>query len=134
LAKLLKVIAAIVLLPILAVAGYILFLWATYIDDTIISGSKYGFTIGSSRQQIYADISAVKEDYPDLKIYISYGPRAGDNATLQPTKDNYERALISDYWELLLDGDGEFFNVIKLKVDGDTLTQIYRHRKHFELP
>jgi hypothetical protein len=134
LAKLLKIIAAIVLLPILVVAGYILFLWATYIDDTITSGSKYGFTIGTSKQQIYEDISAVKEDYPNLKFYISYGPRAGDNATLLPTKDNYERALISDHWELLLDGDGEFFNVIKLKVGGDTLTQIHRHRKYFELP
>jgi hypothetical protein len=122
------------LLPILVVAGYIFFLWATYIDDTITSGSKYGFTIGSSKQQIYEDISAVREDHPNLKIFVSYGPRAGDNATLEPTIDNYERALISDHWELLLDGDGEFFNVIRLKVDGDNLTQIYRHRKYFELP
>jgi len=34
----------------------------------------------------------------------------------------------------LLDGDGEFFNVIRLKLEDKTLTQIYRHRKYFELP
>ncbi|MGE3482269.1 MAG: hypothetical protein AB7K73_12750 [Gammaproteobacteria bacterium] len=129
-----KVITAFILLPIFVVAVYIFFLWVTYIDDTVTSGSKYGFTIGSSKQQIYEDISAAKEDYPELKIYISYGPRAGDNATLSPTKENFERALISDYWELLLDGDGEYFNVIRLRVENNALTQIYRHRKYFELP
>lgn len=120
--------------PIFIIAAYIFFLWVTYIDDTVTSGSKYGFTIGSSKQQIYKDISAVKEDYPELKIYISYGPRAGDNTTLSPTNDNFERALGSDHWELLLDGDGEFFNVVRLSLEDNTLTQIYRHRKYFELP
>jgi hypothetical protein len=134
LSKLLKIIAAIVFLPIVAIAIYILFLWATYIDDTVTSGSKYGFTIGSSKQQVYEDIFATKENYPELKIYIPYGPRAGDNATLPPTNENFERALISDHWELLLEGDGEFFNVIRLRVDNNSLTQIYRHRKYYELP
>ncbi len=130
----LKVIAAIVLLPILVIAAYVFFLWATYIDDTVTSGSKYGFTIGSSKQQMYKDLSEVKNDHKELKLYISYGPRAGDNATLPLTNDNFERALESDHWELLLDGEGEFFNVIRLKLEDKTLIQIYRHRKYFELP
>ena len=79
-------------------------------------------------------MSVVKKDHKKLKLYISYGPRAGDNSTLPLTNDNFERALKSDYWELLLDGEGEFFNVIRLKLEDKTLTQIYRHRKYFELP
>jgi hypothetical protein len=134
LSKLLKVVSAVLLLPILVTAAYIFFLWVTYIDDTVTSGSKYGFTIGSSTQQIFEDITAAKEDHPELMIYISYGPRAGDNTTLPPTNDNFEMALSSDYWELLLDGEGEYLNVIRLKLENNILTQIYRHRKYFELP
>ena len=76
----------------------------------------------------------INEDYPELKIYISYGPRAGDNMTLLLTKANFEIALRANFWELLLDGDGEFFNVIRLNIENNTLTEIYRHRKYFELP
>ena len=50
------------------------------------------------------------------------------------SKVNYEKALGSDHWELLIDGEGQFFHVIRLKFEDKTLTEIYRHRKYFELP
>ena len=117
-----------------AIAAYIFFLWATYIDDVVTSGNKYGFTIGSSKQQTYKNIVAIKESYPNLIIYIPYGPHAGDNMTLHPIKANFETARKHNHWELLLDGDGEFFNAIRLNHENNALTQIYRHRKYFELP
>lgn len=123
-----------ILMPILAIAFYALFLWASYIDNTVIEGSKYGFTIGSNMEQIYQDIQALKERHPELMFYISYGPRAGDNMTVSPTKENFNTAVSSEFWELLLDGDGEFFNIIQLKYENGVLTEIYRHRKYFELP
>ncbi|MEH6467096.1 MAG: hypothetical protein V7722_05655 [Porticoccus sp.] len=132
--KILKSLLIIILLPILATGSYVFFLWATYIDNTVTEGSKYGFTIGTSMEQTYQDILSVKEKYSKLMLYISYGPRAGDNMTVPPTKENFETALSSEFWELLLDGDGEFFNVIRLKSDNNVLTEIYRHRKYFELP
>ena len=132
--KILKIAITLALAPILAIAMYILFLWATYIDDTVVEGTKYGFTVGASIEQTYEDILSVKKKYPELMIYISYGNRAGDNMTVTPTMENFDTALKSSHWELLLDGEGEFFNVIRLNSEGNTLTEIYRHRKYFELP
>ncbi len=132
--KVLKTFLALVLLPFFAVALYVLFLWATYIDDTVTQGSKYGFTIGSTEQKTYEDILSAQDQYPELMLYISYGSRAGDNMTVEPTRDNFNTALKSNHWELLLDGKGEFFNIIRLRIDSNELTEIYRHRKYFELP
>jgi hypothetical protein len=132
--NILKSLLIIISLPILAIAFYVLFLWATYIDNTVTEGSRYGFTIGSTVEQTYQDIQSLKEKYPELMLYISYGPRAGDNMTVPPTKENFNTAISSEFWDLLLEGDGEFFNVIRLKSENGALTEIYRHRKYFELP
>ena len=106
----------------------------TYIDDTVVSGRDYGFTIGSTKQEAYKDIIDVKKQFPKLMIYIDYGPRAGDNFTLEPTNDNFIQIIKHEDWNLLLDGDGEFFNIIRLKFSKDKLNEIYRHRKYFEGP
>ena len=86
------------------------------------------------KKQTYSNIAKLLEKHPNLVIYISYGPRAGDNMTFTPSSDNYEKAQEHNHWLLLLDGDGEFFNVIKLKHENNSLHEIYRHRKYFEAP
>ena len=120
--------------PFIAALLYIGFIWATYIDDTITTGQKYGFIIGSTKLETYKNVAQLIEKHPKLQIYISYGPRAGDNLIFTPTRDNYEIVQKHNQWSLLLDGDGEFFNVIKLKHENNNLYEIYRHRKYFEAP
>ena len=132
--RLQKVVSAILIVPVLIVLTYFGFLWITYIDDTVVSGSKYGLSIGATKLQTYKDISTIQKSYPKLKIYISYGERAGDNMTLSPTMDSFKKIEKYDRWDLLLDGEGEFFNVIKLDYTNGALVGIYRHRKYFEAP
>ena len=129
-----KIILAIVLTPIILIALYISFLWITYIDDVVISGSKYGFTISATDEMTYKDIATIKNKYPNLKVFIIYGPQAGDLLTLSPTKENFKEISKHDRWDLLLDGEGEYFNIIGLYFQDGVLDQIYRHRKYFELP
>jgi len=129
-----KALILIILAPFLVFAFYIGFLWATYIDQTITEGQQYGFTIGTTKYETYTNVAQLLEEHPNLVVYISYGPRAGDNITFPPTPGNYEQAQKHNNWSLLLDGDGEFFNVIKLKHENNTLQEIYRHRKYFEAP
>ena len=129
-----KVSTVLILTPVILLALYIAFLWATYIDETILTGSKYGFSIDSTKEQTYADIAKIKQQNPQVKVYISYGQLAGDYLILSPSKENYKEISKYDRWELLLDGEGEFFNTIGLYFQGSALTEIYRHRKYFEAP
>ena len=129
-----KIILGIALTPFLLVIFYAGFCWITYISDPVLTGSKYGFTIGSTKEQTYGSIGKVKNQHPKLVIYITYGERAGDKMTLQPTNENFTQVKKYGHWELLLDGEGEFSNNIRLIFEDKKLVKIYRHRKYFELP
>lgn len=120
--------------PFMVTALYVGFLWVTYIDHTVTSGQKYGFTIGTNKDQTYKAVAKATDKHPKLFMYITYGPLAGDHMAFLPTPENYNKAQNHNYWSLLLDGNGEFFNVIKLKFENEKLSEIYRHRKYFEAP
>ena len=128
-----KTLAVAVLAPVIAVAGYIGYLWVTYLDETITSGVAYGFTVGASKQETLGSASRLR-DYPHAVVYVSYGPRAGDNFTIPPSRARIEHLEVHDQWDVLLDGNGKFFNSIRLTFKDGKLAEIYRHRKHFELP
>ncbi len=122
------------LTPFILAGSYVIYLWATYIDDSVTLGHKYGFSIGSSDEETYMDILGLTDQYPNAVFYISYGPRAGDNDTVRISPESFKRALSSEHWQILLDGEGEFHNIIRLNIENSALTRIYRHRKYFELP
>ena len=129
-----KVVFYVIGLIVLLIAGYIAYLAATYIDESVTVGSAYGFEIGSAKKQSFDDIKKLLTLYPHLVIYYSYGSKAGDYELVLPTDNEYSKIEQQDRWTLLLDGDNEFFNVIKLSFRENKLIEIYRHRKYFELP
>ena len=118
----------------LFIAGYIGYQALTYIDETVVEGEAHGFDIGEPKHQTFNDVKARLNEHPNLVIYISYGPRAGDHMTLEPVDRSYSKASQYDSWWLLLDGEGKFFNVIRLRFDNNLLVEIHRHRQAFELP
>lgn len=119
---------------VLLIVGYIAYLAATYIDESVTDGSAYGFEIGISKKQSFQNVRKLLDKYPNLVIYYSYGNKAGDNETVQPIETEYTKIEVQDRWTLLLDGEDEFFNVIVLSFEENKLIKIYRHRKYFELP
>lgn len=119
---------------VLVTSVYIGYLWATYIDDSITSGSKYGFNIGASKLETFTGFSQLATEHPKLQIYISYGDRAGDFISLPAETTVFEQVSSYDNWDLQLDGQYEFHNIIRLRFESDSLYEIYRHRKYFELP
>lgn len=129
-----KLLLTAVLAPVLVVGGYIAYLAATYIDETVVSGSADGFTVGSSKKLALEQASAHREIHPNAVIYIGFGPRAGDRFTVAPTTDAIDRLASHDQWSLQLDGPTEFFNTIRLTFHDGRLIEIHRHRKYFELP
>lgn len=128
-----KLLVTAVALPLLAVASYVAYLAATYIDETVTSGSAYGFEIGTTKQDALSS-SVRLSGYPNAVIYVSYGPRAGDNFSIAPSAAQLDELESHHEWEVLLDDDGNFFNTIRLTFGDGRLVEIHRHRKHFELP
>lgn len=127
------ILALAVLVPILAVAGYAGYLWATYLDETVVSGTAYGFTIGASKQEALAAARRL-DDHARAVVYVSYGPRAGEHFSIAPSQARIEQLQGQDQWEVLLDGTGKFFNSIRLTFREGRLIEIHRHRKHFDGP
>ena len=128
------ILKTILLIPAALISIYIIFLWATYIDNTIVSGSKYGFTIGDDKREVYEGIRKQGKSYPNLYFYIRTGERAGDS--IEAHVDSVLLETIKDYesWGIQYDGKHEYFNVLKFKFNGSKLIEIHRHRKYFELP
>ena len=129
-----KVFIRIVLSPFIAFGFYIAFLWITYIDETIVSGEKYGFEVGESKEDVFQKILLQQKSNPTIFLYINYGGRAGDDIEVPPNSVSLEEIEHYKVWSLLYDGEGKYFNVLRLKFDNTRLSSIYRHRKHFELP
>ncbi len=128
-----KILIFSILAPIFVVAGNVIYFWATYIDETATSGTAYGFAIGSSKQDALASIRRL-DKHPNAVIYVTYGSRAEDFFTVSPLPAHIEQLRQYDQWDVLLDGDGKFFNLVRLTFREGGLAEVYRHRQYFELP
>ena len=128
-----KTLVVATLVPILAITGYFAYLWATYIDETITSGTAYGFTIGASKQEALTSAGRLN-NYPQAVVYVTFGPKAGDNFTITPSPTHIGQLQEHEQWDVLLDGDGQFFDSVRLTFRDGKLAEIHRHRQYFEFP
>jgi hypothetical protein len=123
-----------------------LYLWATYTDKTITSGSAYGFTIGDSKLQTYKNIPNARShlNIGNSPIFISAKTDEHISSVIG-TKPDYE-IMVQTYlnderlpvfvnenkWNFYF--NGTYFDSLKLKFCDEKLCEIHRHRKKFELP
>ncbi|MBD9468765.1 hypothetical protein [Pseudoxanthomonas sp. PXM01] len=127
-------IASFLLIPVVLVAGYIFFLWASYTSETTSSGSAYGFSIDSSKAESAAALENFRQTHPKAVVHVRSGHRAGDHFSVSASQDQLHLLKPHDQWDILLNGAGEFSNSVRLTFKGDRLVAIYRHRQYFELP
>jgi hypothetical protein len=119
---------------IIIIAVYVLFLWASTIHDSVTEGSKYGLTIGDTKQQTYLRILELKKEYP-LQVIYTYVPsqtRVQDEHI--KLSYDFEELKLYKQWRVYFKGDGEYSNSIRLNFDNDKLINFYRHRQYYELP
>jgi hypothetical protein len=117
---------------ICAIIGYIIYLRATYICETITSGEGYGFKIGDTKEQVY---NKTAELFKDGKVFILYPLNEQDFGPHKQIKfESQEYKLIEDsnVWEFYFN-EG-FFDSIRFTFKDDCLVKIHRHRQYFELP
>lgn len=124
----------IALLPVVIVAGYVVFLWASTIHDSVEAGTKYGFTIGETKKEAHSDLLEWRDKYPEL-IVITYAEVDGYTQK-QFIKLSLEFDELKNYnqWRVHLNGERVGSNSIRLTFENDSLTNIYRHRQYYELP
>jgi hypothetical protein len=125
----LKTSIAALALGLAMLAGYAGYLYLTYIDEMVHSGSAYGFTIGQSKSEafaIVADQFAARE-IAGVHIHEPF-------STIDPVEGALAQLSPVDSWVLFPGERDDFFDVIKLGFESGELSSIYRHRKHFEFP
>lgn len=131
---LLKLIFYPVLLCIFLIVGCIFFLWASTIHDSVFEGSKYGFTIGSSKNETFTDVMNLKDDYPDFVIYTYVETDNHYNPKHIKLSHDIDEMVMHDQWRIYFGGDGEYSNSIRLNFEDNKLSNFYRHRQYYEVP
>ncbi|MCK5707228.1 MAG: hypothetical protein KAI43_06195 [Candidatus Aureabacteria bacterium] len=118
-----------IIIPTMSYVGYLTF---TYIDDTVITGEKYGFKIGESKEVVF---QKARELYKDQTVYVLHPLDQNNHGPHKQIGFNEkEYPLLSERDEWRIYYDEKYFNSIRLKFKEGKLVEIHRHRKYFELP
>lgn len=144
--KLALAIGSIALALLVGVGGYILYLWATYIDEAVDSGQAYGFSIGDTKRETFKKLPIAFEQLGSDRQQIFIEVRAGDveakrlgvspgrHVMVKPRLDaaGFDSISAHDQWAFYIGPSHRDF--LRLSFCGENLCRIYRHRKYFELP
>lgn len=141
-----RLVAAGVVAIALAVAGYVAWLRATYIDELVEAGGAYGLVIGQSKsdalsglpsaiqavgfepESAYFEIKADQRLATQMSVPLGYTVMV----SLDSGEDQFGKLLQQEQWDIYFDRD--YKNLLRLTFCGEHLCEIYRHRKNFELP
>ncbi len=128
------------------VASWLGYFYVTYLDESIVSGSAYGLTIGETKHETYRRLPSAFSQLieKDRKIFMEVkvekqaeellAVRAGNRTMIESRLDDvgFDRFSAMEQWDFYV--GGSYRNVLRLTFCGDRLCKIYRHRQHFEFP
>ncbi len=125
----LKSLAGLCVLVVLVAGIYVAYLAATYIDETVVEGVSYGFTIGQTKREAY---SIAQEQYTSGRItgFHVYEPFE----SFDPDDSYWALAESNNTWTLFASEQRNFFDTLQLRFTEGRLEQVHRHRQNFELP
>jgi hypothetical protein len=123
-----------------------MYLWIGYIDKTISVGQAYGFTIGDSRIDTYKKASGMLKNLGinNSPIFIDVVVPESSSDLLSTeegftvmTQTLLHESGFSSFknknkWRFYF--HGTYFDSLTLSFCGESLCEIHRHRKRFELP
>lgn len=128
----LKIIVGFILAFSIFITILVGYLYFTYIDEIIVEGTAYGFTIQENKREVFLK---AKKLFNDKTIF--YGgyetlSRARNSRKILIFSDSdYKHLLNYDIWYFAY--DNSFRDSINLKFDTkDKLVEIHRHRQYFE--
>ena len=110
---------------------YIGFLYFTYLDEKITTGSGYGFQIGSTKKEVFDQILNMYEN--DIERYRIYKNQEYENEFLfSPQKKDFVNLENYNEWKFYF--DKIHWDFIFFEFQNDKLILIHRHRQFYELP
>ena len=113
-------------------AGIMVYRWkAYYIDERIWEGYAYGFEIGQTKDEV---LNTAVMQFEEETIRIVYPEDKEGYGPLRVIEINKERALYFGDLTWTFYFDDNFFDLLQLTFRSGKLSDIYRHRKLFELP
>ena len=124
-------------LLLLLCSTYVFYLWFTYIDETIKTGSGYGLHIGDNKKVTYekvrVTIATIESSWTRVFAKI-LTTKPGDPVMVEAILDpvGFERLKKEDVWTFYIGGSN--YNALQLKFCKERLSEIYRHRRYFEFP
>jgi len=113
----------------LVVVSFLWYFYLTYLDETAVEGSAYGFTIEQLKPDAYAVATDQFENGEISGLHIME-----PFETFDPTESSFDAIQRADLWTLFPDERGDFFDSVKLHFGDGKLVKIHRHRQRFELP
>jgi len=116
-------------LVIALILGYVGFMWISYTCKSVIEGSGYGYSIGSSKVEA---LSTAEKLYRKKQITLGcnrYDEEDPRNNLINITKDA-SLFYKEEKWEFYFSCD----SFVTLHFENDHLIEIHRHRQYFELP
>lgn len=114
---------------VLSVIG---FMWATYIDVLVESGSAYGFGIGDTKRQAYLKLQSEYSDQDMWMMHPVNEQGLGPFVSLGHGQPPYDSLVSRELWAVHF--GKSHWNVLRLSFQGDRLVKIFRHRQYFEFP
>ena len=131
---------------IILLLAYPVYLWVTYINEAVTTGSGFGFQIGDTKREVYSELNAALTELSGKNgkafIQIKSNPQLAPFIATEDDFDvmirprfheiGYEGFEKQDVWKFYI--DASYFNTLKLEFCDGKLCRIYRHRKYFELP
>lgn len=127
-----RIILIFVAVIVVGMAGYFVFLKATYIDKKVLSGEAYGFKIGDTQKETYRRTQSAFESQTVYILFPLDKNGYGPHKEFHFTEEEYNVLREREKWEFFF--DRRFFDFLELTFENGKLTTIYRHRKNFELP
>lgn len=131
---------------VIVILAYPFYLWVTYINETVTTGSGFGFQIGDTKKEVYNKLNVALREASgkNEEVFIQIKSNSQVAKFLATESDFYVmiKPLFhdigfyefekNDLWQFYI--GGSYFNTLKLEFCEGKLCRIHRHRKYFELP
>ena len=115
-----------ILLSIIAIF-YVGIRYLYAIDETVTSGSAYGFSVGETKIDVYKYI--IEHELPESFGYILVGNKADKLDVLTIKQTSYYQLKKYDKWQIIFGDTISFDNTLEIIFSGDKIISLSRRRK-----